>query len=121
MNQNIKVTKANAIERIKANLTTHHEVFERAWSAYYLAAQEKTEQMLDAIKNGKVFDPSAVARLPIPVDHTDDYETVVDMLELMIGEEVVFTESEFSQYMRDNWAWKHQWVATASAYGVDDA
>jgi hypothetical protein len=54
--------------------------------------------------------------LPMPEDHTDDYERAIKMLDLDVREDIELTEQEFAQYVLDDWGWKDQWTTTNSAY-----
>ena len=54
--------------------------------------------------------------MPEPHDHTDDYDTVIAMLEMCVDEVVEIDMQEFDNYVRDNWQWKANWSASNALY-----
>lgn len=112
----ISVHKAELIDRIRLNRDQHRAVFEKAIQGYHDELKRELADRLDRLIKGQHIDKH-IALLE-PEDHTEDYDRVLDMLEMSVDDEVTITAQEFAQYVRDDWAWKRQWVATNSAYLV---
>ena len=68
---------------------------------------EKLKEALDVAesKEGKI--PGIY--LPMPDDRTCDYDRAIGMLEMEVNDEVTIDQEEYSNYVSDDWAWKHQW------------
>ncbi len=54
--------------------------------------------------------------LPMPTDHTDDYDRAIAALDWTIFDEVELKMGEFDMYVRDSWAWKNEFVASTAMY-----
>jgi len=70
--------------------------------------------MIVRLKKGKTVDQ--YINLPVPVDHTLEYDRVIKMIELDTREEITLNENEFAQFVMDDWQWKREWVGTVSNY-----
>lgn len=112
--ENVRVNKADLLKRIKANRRAHRKVYEKAYEAFSAQAAEELSRRLELIKAGKHFDLSI--RLPIPEDHTADYDRAITMIEMSLGETIVLSERDFAEYVQDDWDWKRAWAVTAAAY-----
>ncbi len=55
--------------------------------------------------------------LTVPVDHTKDYDRVIRMLTMSTADEITISESQFTQYVMDEWNWKAAFVGTTAMYG----
>jgi hypothetical protein len=106
--------KRELLERIRSNLATHRDVYEHAMSGYRGAAQDWFDEQLGKALQGKPFE--VWFKEPVPEDHTEDYEAVIDQLELSQEDVVTLSLSEFRQYVRDEWGWKKEFMATTSNY-----
>jgi hypothetical protein len=51
-----------------------------------------------------------------PEDHTTDYDDAIDMMEWSTDGTIELTQSQFVQYVKDDWGWKDNWVASTAAY-----
>jgi hypothetical protein len=55
-------------------------------------------------------------QLPMPEDHSRDYERVIEMLEWSQDETLELDESEFSTYVLDQWGWQEGFAQTYAMY-----
>ena len=63
--------------------------------------------LADHIERIKANAPEKVAvSLPMPEDHSEDYELAIAMLEWSRDDHLELSDSEFSQYVMDNWGWQ---------------
>lgn len=112
----IKVRKVDLISVMKGNRETHRAGFEEAMTGFRSAFIKKLDAMIeDANKNRKYIQNVG---LTMPEDHSADYDRVIFMLEMDIEEEIELSETEFAQYVQDDWGWKKQWTTTNSYYNV---
>ena len=110
----IEVDKNDLLDRLRENRANHRQLFERAWEGYCKLAHEELEKMLAEIRQRKPI-ARFLSHTP-PDDHTDDYDDVIEMLEMDLGEKVTLSQSQFRQYVKDDWGWQDQWITSNTAY-----
>lgn len=110
----VVMDKARLVETLQANREAHRSLFEEALVGYRARAVELLNDHIDRIKKGKI--EKVQVFLPIPEDHTDDYDRALTSLEWSIYDTVELSMREFDAYVRDNWAWKQEFVGTTSLY-----
>lgn len=110
----ITVLKANLLEKIKENRAKHAATVLLANQKYREATINKLTSMLQDASSGKAIRNSTC--LKPPEDYTNNYDVVIEMLEMTISSEIQISESQFRQYVRDEWDWKHQWEVTTASY-----
>lgn len=115
--QTIKVDKERLLETLKENRDNHHAKYLAACEGYRAKAIELAEQCIDALVEGDVI--RVIVNLPLPEDHTEDYNTVIAMLDWDQGDTYELSQSDFEKYVNDDWGWKAVWTQTNSAYGVN--
>lgn len=110
----ITVDKAVLLNTLKENREKHGELYLKAWEGYVKLTRKELEEKLERIKNNKPID-RYLGNNP-PEDHTRDYDDVIDMLEMSIGNTIELTQGQFRQYVKDDWGWKEAWTASNTAY-----
>ncbi len=110
----ITVQKKELLGFLKNNRAEHNGYFLKAQEGYKKQFIMELENSLAEAKAGRNFRRSV--SLDAPIDHTRDYDRIIKMLEMSVKDEVQITEREFSQYVQDDWAWKHDFIATNSSY-----
>ena len=113
----ITVNKKDLLDKLRENRDGHRATYEEAVEAYRAKAIEVFEQNIREVREGKPV--RQYLELPVPEDHTSDYERVIAMLEWDEGEKVELTESEFRQYVQDNWGWAQSFMANTMSYTSD--
>lgn len=115
--EEIRVDKNKLLKTLKKNRDAHREVFEKAMDAYKTKAIEMLNDHIERIKANAP--ERVVISLPMPEDHTDDYDHAIEMIEWSLDDELWLDTSEFATYVRDDWGWMKQTTATAAFYGVN--
>jgi hypothetical protein len=110
----VTVRRTELLEKIKKNREEHRTLFEKALVGYRDMAIAELDRALEDAKKGKRI--CRHLSLEEPVDHTRDYDRIITMLEMSVGNEVKITEAQFGQYAMDDWSWKNQFTATNSRY-----
>lgn len=118
-NFRVTITKDNLFKSLRENREKHHAIFLEALEGYQKRVIEMLEEQLRYARERKRFVPSVSIRQP--VDHTDDYDRMVAMLELSEDEEFELDENEFNSYVRDDWGWKQDFLVTNTAYSQSAA
>ena len=112
--ENVKVKKQEVLETIKKNREQHRKIFLEAVDGYKAKCVELLEMKLKAIKNGWVGAVSV--SLPVPEDHTKDYDRAIKMLEMSVDDVIEMDEDSFTQFVMDDWHWKRNFLVSNSAY-----
>lgn len=110
----ITVRKSELLGTLRKNLETHRATFLKAQEGFRKVVIANLEEMLADAREGRRI--RKAIQLVDPIDQSRDYERVIRMLEMCVNEEVTISEGEFSQYVMDDWSWKHQFVTTAQSY-----
>lgn len=108
--------KAQLQEALKKNRDAHRGIFEEAVKGYEAQALSLLQKHMDDIRGGRV--KHVIVNLPYPEDHTRDYDRIIAMLDMMIGDEVELDEGTFAMYVMDDWGWKRQFLTTNSVYSA---
>lgn len=112
--QSVVVKKEDLTNTLKLNRDNHRQAFEEAVAGYRKRAIELLEEHIKRISDGKV--ERVLVSLPEPEDHTDDYNRIITMLEWTVFDTVELPMREFDMYVRDNWNWKGEFIATSQMY-----
>ena len=110
----VAVRKSELIEILQQNRESHRASFDEAIQGYRARSIELLEEHIQRIRSGKV--ERVLVSLPVPEDHTDDYDRVIAQMNWDIREEIELTSREFDQYVRDNWTWKQEFLTTSGLY-----
>lgn len=112
---NLTFDKDDVIGVVVMNKEKHVTEFNQAYAGWIDVCRSKIDAEAARQFNGKA--PDEFFSFPAaPVSHEDDYNRVIDMLEYTTDQEVVLSQSEFDQFMRDEWAWKSQHLVSMTAY-----
>lgn len=112
----VTVRKEDLTKAVQANRDEHRKIFEEAVEGYKKRAIELLEQHIDRIKKGRV--ERITVSMPVPEDHTHDYDRVLKMLNMSTATEVELDEHRFAQYVMDDWAWQRQFLTDSSAFSA---
>src|SRR4051794_586213 len=85
----VVVEKDKLREALQKNRETHRAEFETALEGYYTRSIELLEEHIERIRRRKV--EAVFVSLPIPEDHTDDYDKALLTLEWTVFDEVVLS------------------------------
>jgi hypothetical protein len=113
---NTIIGRAQLLEAIKENRNGHRDLFLKAVEGYQTEALRMLKDHINKIKSNKLY--PVFINLPVPEDHTKDYDRIIKMIEMDSRAEIELTESEFKMYVMDDWNWKAQWTTSNSAYLV---
>ncbi len=110
----VKVNRDELLAKITANREHHRAIFEKALKAYRAMVLELLEARIARIRLGKEID--LYFNLPVPEDHTEDYDSVIDMLGMHQDSEIEISADDYSCFVRDDWNWKRAWADSTLSY-----
>lgn len=136
----VTVDRNKLIETLRVNRDKHRREYEEALAGYQKKTKEKLAAMyskamvmLDdnvALITRRIdrFDPedqqdetivvlSQVAfRMPVPRDHTRDYDVAIAMAEWEVNETIEVTQSQFQCFVLDDWEWQREFKMSNRLY-----
>lgn len=112
--EDVTVDKLALLEAIRENRSKHRAIFEEAVAGYKDKALELLNGHIESVKSGRMT--VIAVHLPVPEDHTKDYDRAIKMIEMSVGETIVLSELDFQNYVMDDWRWKQQFLTSNSHY-----
>jgi hypothetical protein len=112
----VTVKKNDLLAALRQNREAHRDIFEEACEGYQAEAIRLLEEHLQRIRQGKRVQVHVI--LPVPADHTKDYDRVIRMVEMSVDDEIDLEASDFASYVMDDWRWKRDFLATNSTYSA---
>jgi len=112
--QTVTVHKTELKKIIEENRAAHKGIFEEAVEGYREMVTKDLESHLERVASGSLV--KIYISHPVPGDHTGDYDRVLRMIEMSIGEEIVISQVDFARYVMDDWDWKEAFIDTANSY-----
>lgn len=110
----VSVDKKELLAQLKNNRERHGKIVAEARDGYIVKAREALEKRLGQLRDGKLV--SLSFHLSPPQDHTKEYDTIIQMLELHIDDNVQLSASQVRNFFMDEWDWKHRFLATNALY-----
>lgn len=114
------------IAKVKENREAHIAEFDSALKGYYLELLEKAEEGKKTLKrfikaaqaeeDPEPADFSVNLRATKPESHEDDYDRAIAMFEMAATDTITLDEQSFAQYVRDEWDWKAEFLASSTYY-----
>lgn len=109
----VTVNKVELIDTMKKNRETHLKEWQDATAGFKEKLVERLTEMLDRAK-GNIFETNT--DLDVPNHHLKDFDRVIKMLEMSTAPEIKISESQFRQYVMDEWSWKHDFEMHKALY-----
>lgn len=116
MPEQVTVRKDELKDILTANRDAHRAKFLKAQEAYRARAVEELDRSLNDARQGRAI--RLAISLPVPEDHTSDYDREIRMLDLHQGDTVTLQSHEAEMFVMDRWQWTPRVSASNAAYGV---
>lgn len=110
----VTVRKDELLTILRDNRAAHRDIFEKAVEAYTRQLVRWHRDQARRILKGQKGE--RMVALPVPEDHTDDYDNVIEMLEMDISDTFTLDSYEFQNYVRDRWNWSGAFAANTASY-----
>lgn len=112
----VTVKKAELLATLQENRASHRETFEKAQVIYREQMISELDRAITEAREGRAI--KRAFALPVPEDHTDDFDTVIQMLRWEVEDEVELQYQEFRQYVLNEWGWARTFAANTQSYLV---
>jgi hypothetical protein len=116
--QTMLMPKDELIAALTKNRADHRVKFLAAQKGYRAKVVEELDAALDRARSGNEIDAFRVVQLPLPMDHTSEYDNAIEMLEMCVDDEIEISRQDYACLVRDEWGWKAAFTTTNSSYGV---
>lgn len=114
MPADVRIDKDELLAVLIENHERHRETFEKAQEGYRKRIIEELDRRLADARAGRKID--LAFRMPVPEDHTEDYEREIRMLKMETGDVITLSSREFDWFVMDNWGWKTGFTMSSSPY-----
>jgi len=115
--RSVKIDKKKLLTIVRENKEKHIAEYNESVEDYKRAAVKLANEHLELANTGDLNKIAKIKAMPgAPVSHEKEYDRAIRMLELSVEKEIEVEEDIFNQLVLDEWAWKHQFVASASLY-----
>ena len=112
----INVKRKDLIEVLKANRDTHASEYEEAYLGYKQLCVEALQAKLEQINANDEFDMYFNDLMSAPENHVEDYQDVIEMLELSEDDKLSIGMDEYKKYYKNDWSWSHNWGLSNKMY-----
>jgi hypothetical protein len=112
--QSVRVSKQFLLDKLTANRAEHEKTYYEILEARHLKVMDTLKKELRKAKADKMYQPSLY--LPLPENHTKDYDRAISILNSSLDDEFELTGSEFDNYVNDDWKWKDVYVTVSGCY-----
>lgn len=113
----VDVKAEDLLAALRTNREKHAVEYIEAEKGYREKCVTELEKLVVKAKEaGPGANVDTSVHLARPKSHTKDYDRAIRMLEMCTNKELKITDSQFAQYVLDDWAWKSEFVGTNSAY-----
>ena len=115
--RSVKLNKKDLLKIVIENRSKHIAAYNESVEDYKTAAVKLAAEHVELAKTGELAKIAKIKAMPAaPTSYEKEYDRAVRMLELSVEKEIEIEEDVFNQLVLDEWAWKHQFVASASLY-----
>lgn len=108
------VNKIDLVTILTENRDNHQAMYEAANSGYRKAAESQLRHRARKIHDGGEVKLSF--SLSAPESHTDEYDTVIGLLNLSTAVTVKLGLQDYRKLVQDKWDWSYNFGATYSGY-----
>lgn len=98
---NVTVAKEELLKTLKENREMHIQIFHDALEGVRIQYRKLLEKELEKLVAGK--EVKATVSISMPFNHEEQYDEVIEMLEMSVDDEIELTRHEFTQYVQDKW------------------
>ena len=110
----VTVPKATLLAAIQANRTKHAESYAAAMIAYRKAYTDEVHaHFITATQGGKIERALECAE---PEEHLDEYDLVIEMLEMSTSDTVTISSPQFKNFVKDEWNWTSSFLSNTMSY-----
>lgn len=96
----VTVKRTELLGIVKKNREAHAQLYKDAVEGFQVDVKKKLERAMKKVDAGELMSGLS---FQVPVDHTEQYDTVIAMLEMSVDENIELRMHEFQNYVQDKW------------------
>jgi len=97
----VTVKKADLLAKLKDNREKHIQLYKDAMEGYYVQKEAELTAALEKIRAKKNVGKNI--QFTKPLNHQQQYDEAIAMLEMSVAEEITLRRREFTEYVQDTW------------------
>lgn len=109
----ISVDVQDLLKHLRTNREQHIIDYNEAMVGWQEAV---IEAFTNGLKKAKKHEDFTFVNPARPISYESSYDTVIEQLEWTLDKSVDLDQSEFKQYVQDDWGWKTSFNLTSSLY-----
>lgn len=109
-----KVDRSKLLTTLRTNRDNHKSVYETAYNVYSERLIADLKECLRQAKDRKSV--RVYSSLPIPEDHTEDYDAVIALLEISEDTSIELDDGDARKYVLDRWEWERSYTSNTLYY-----
>ena len=113
----VKVDKNDLLSILKTNRDKHEKDYNDAMGGYRLVAEAELKKKLKKVRAGEKF-TLYFKDLREPDSHVQEYQNVIDMLEVSTDMFVEISMEDYLKYYKNEWNWCTSWKFHNSGYAT---
>lgn len=94
------VNREALLKKLIENRDAHQKVYKDALDGFFVETEKRLIKAIKKIENKQIISSISISA---PVDHTEQYEEAIAMLEMSVEEEITLRKHEFNNYVLDSW------------------
>ena len=110
----VKISKDKLLVKLRENRNDHRQIFKVPLEGWKQTVTKVLESAAKAALDGMRY--KTHFHIPMPEDHTPDYDEIIERVEWHEEELIDLEVLEFSRYVRDRWDWQPDFIGLASTY-----
>lgn len=114
-NQTITVNKDVLLTKIKENLEIYKKEHEETVKDYHETVRQHLIEATEAVKVNNFSSEIIYFRISAPVDYSEKYQTVIDMLEYSTNDVIELDSPSFKAYIKNQWDWTESFKAYSTS------
>ena len=114
----INVNREDLIKVLNTNRDKHETEYDEAYAGYVQLCKEALQEKLRIMTEepAEKFDMYFQELMSAPEKHVQDYQDVIDMLELSEDAKLSVGMEEYRRYYKNDWTWSRGWEVSNKAY-----
>lgn len=112
----ITVSKTDLLEILRKNRDGHRATFDKAVEEFRSVSVKRLNAVVRQIKSGTMPNLYTLSQIPVPEEHTADYDRAIKMLEMHNEATVILNEQAYARLVDDEWDWRVSWMANTAMY-----
>ena len=112
----VKVPRTMLLVTLRKNLQEHIQIVKEAKAGYERKLLAIYEAGVDILRDGRIPKVVEPYQLPVPKDHSKEYQDAIEMLEMSREDNVELGIMQFRALVKDEWEWSGGFYTTNSAY-----